>query len=180
MRIVGSNTGTSRRAYDMPAEYCPVLLQDAGSNPSVHVWGCPISAPLLEGEASTIYAVKENTASIGSYGERTMEIDNPFISNYDYAEWMAEYLLHYYGTIRPRLENVEIMGDPRLEIGDRVTVVDAAESTGINTECWIMGVDYDEGPPYKQRLKLAQADKSNFLILDDPVNGKLDLNILAF
>ena len=132
-----------------------------------------------EGENRLAF-VKEDTANIGSYGERSIEIDNKYIDNADYAEWMAEYLLMVYSNPYPNVSDVVIMGDPRLEVGDRITLTDSSGATGIDTDFWVTGMDWSITPLYTQALTLAYAAENSFFILDHATNGRLDFNVLAF
>jgi hypothetical protein len=127
-----------------------------------------------------IRKVTEDTASVGSYGQHTVEINNDFIQDPEYAEYVSQYIVMYNRDPRPAVEGVSIMADPRLEIGDRVTLQDSSGATGVNNDFWVTGIDWEMSPVYTQTLKLKFAGESNFFILDHPTNGKLDCNVLAF
>lgn len=122
----------------------------------------------------------EDTASIGSYGEHAVEINNDFIQDPNYAQYVSQWLVMYNRDPRPTVEGVKIMADPRLEIGDRVTLNDASGATGVANDFWVTGLNWDMSPAYTQELKLKFAGASNFFILDDATQGRLDLNVLAF
>ena len=171
MKILGSNVHPSKTAY----------LVDFEGAPAVHIWGSSVKTPDSEEEATDkIYAVAENTDSQTAYGTRSVEIENNYITSFDYAEWMAEYIVTYYHEPKARVEGITIMADPRLEVGDRITLQDASGVTGIDNDFWILDIDWNMGPPYTQDLKVAYADESSFLILDHGTQGRLDYNILAF
>jgi hypothetical protein len=150
--------------------------------PFFGIQGAPITNVWTSGgsQVDKIHKVTEDTASIGSYGEHAVEINNNFITDPDYAEYVSQYLVMYNRDPQPTVEGVEIMADPRLEIGDRVTLQDSSGATGVNHDFWVTGIDWEMSPAYTQSLELQYAGASNFFILDHPVNGRLDVNVLAF
>lgn len=167
MKILGTNKMTTK----------DLTLVDTTGAPAVTIWGVPVKSTESEDGVAKIRAIYENTDSIGSFGEKTLEIQNNFISDYEYADFLAMYLISYYNNPKPRLENVEIMGDPRLEIGDRVTVQDSSGATGINDEFWVTGIDWSLAGAYYQNLKLDYAGTSNWFIID---YSKVDYGVIAF
>jgi hypothetical protein len=128
-----------------------------------------------QGSDSQITVTTENATSITKYGEKAVTVDNDYIQSEANARAIAEHMVGYYSEPHIRLENVTILGDPRVEPGDRVGLTDASISTGLNSDWWITGIDYSVSPAFSQELTVVEADFGNYFILDDPVNGLLDM-----
>jgi hypothetical protein len=144
--------------------------------PYFHVWGVPLS----QGTDSKITSITEDADSIATYGEKTVTIDNDYIQSEANADALSEFMVGYYAQPHKKLENVVIMGDPRLEVGDRVNLTDASTSTGLGDDWWVTGIDYNKGAAFTQALEVMEADFGHWFILDDPVLGVLDAdNMLA-
>ena len=177
----GTASGKSVRIYGTNKSNKVVYLCGTDFSPYVHITGSPIATPESTGsQVAKVYAVAEDPTSQELYGTRTLEISNDYISNFEYADNLAKYLVLSYKDPRPRLEGVSIMADPRLELGDRVTVQDSAGATGLDADFWVTGIDSKAGAPYTQDLKLDYVTTTNWFILDHATQGRLDCNVLAF
>jgi hypothetical protein len=115
-----------------------------------------------------------------------VEIENSFIQDDSYANDYAKWIVMNNAVPMPRLDDVTIMADPTLEAGDRVTVVDDSGNTGLQDDFWVLGIDNDFSYPWTQTLKLdyasgtARVSEAPILILDHPLQGKLDINAPAW
>lgn len=154
MKIIASNVHPTWNAW----------LVGSDGTPHVTVWGSLVKTTESEDGMPPIYFVSEDTDDIAAYGERSIEIDNPYMTNSEYAGNMADYMLHYYSDPKPKVEGVQIMGDPRLEPGDRITLQDDSGATGLDDDFWVMGIDWTIDPMYTQNLNLSYADTSDWLV----------------
>jgi len=170
VEILGTNKRTDKDA----------ILCGTDGNPYVYIYGSEIAPAESTSGSSKIYAVAEDEDSMSLYGTRTLEIENPYIDSFTYAQNMAQYTVMMYKDPLPKLDGLTIMADPRLELGDRVTVQDSSDVTGIDNEFWVTGIDSSLDDGYKQKLKVEYAPLSSVFILDHATQGKLDCNVLAF
>lgn len=147
--------------------------------PWVKIWATPLQTPSKDNDTYTISCQAQDSDNIGSYGERSVNINNDFITDKTYAQDMADYLLQYYADPHPVIEGVEIMADPRLELGDVVSLSDSSGATGLDDYFWVTGIGWDAGPPYTQQLKVMYMSTGSFFILDHGTYGKLDENRIS-
>jgi len=184
MRIRGSNTSLDIPRIATNRRHA-VVLGSAGDTWGTDITyfagiqGKPLRNRTSDQKVDRVYTNICDTESIGSYGENSTEINTDFITQQEYADNLATYVLHEASRPKVRISGLEIMGDPRLEPTDLVTVTDSGSSTGLNGQYWITGMDWNVGPGYKQGLSLIESVTGSWLILDHGTRGKLDCNILA-
>lgn len=93
--------------------------------------------------------------SIDVYGERVLAIDaNRWIQVTTEGDALAGDMLHDTAWPMPTLSSVEIVGDPSIQLGDRVHLTDTSGITGVDDPYWIVGYrsDFTGG----EQPKLAQ------------------------
>lgn len=75
--------------------------------------------------SSVVSSDAQDATSISQYGEQLLELDdNPFRQDPDQVERLANDLLAQLKNPKPVLPSVDIVGDPRLQLGDRDTLSD--------------------------------------------------------
>jgi hypothetical protein len=122
----------------------PTTVKLAITNPGANGWltcDANLSAPLagkpylvIEGQpvefnqdvvSSKTRTDVTNATSISNYGEQMLELeDNPFRQDLDMVEGVAVDLAADLADPGPAMSDVPIVADPRLQLGDRVQVVD--------------------------------------------------------
>jgi len=112
-------------------------------------------------QADTTGIVKQTAddqASVADYGEQTLDVGaNPWRQTVDSAKSLASQLLGELCQPRPVLTNIGIVGDPRLQLGDRVRIVDR-EGLAIDGEYRLSGINSRlEGGKFTQRITARQA-----------------------
>jgi len=99
-----------------------------------------------------------NQTSINTYGENLFTVtDTNWTQDQDTAQSLCDDLVADGATPKALIKNVDIVGDPRLQMCDQVTVIDtAANSTKINDQLMIVGItdNYDPSSGYGQTLTL--------------------------
>src|SRR6266545_7388853 len=85
-----------------------------------------------------------DTASIAAYGvEQVLEIpDSPFRQDPDAIDNLAQDLLAQLKDPKPTLQDIPLVGDPRLQLGDRVTLQDP-DGLALNTDFNISSIRTD-------------------------------------
>jgi len=99
-----------------------------------------------------------NQTSINTYGENLFTVtDTNWLQDQDTAQTLCDDLVASLATPKALIKNVDIVGDPRLQICDQVTVIDtAANSTKLNDQLMIVGItdNFDPSSGYGQTLTL--------------------------
>ena len=148
-----------------------VGLVDGNGNPYLYLWGRVYNeARFRSGESPVI--TRSDQSSIALYGANEYEIDLDFISTVSAAEALADYMLYRYSLPQAQLDNVKILGNPLLELGDRVTV--SCDRLGLtDAEAWIEKITEALSPEtgYTQSLTLAVADGGEWFTLDTTTLG---------
>lgn len=109
-----------------------VVYMAADENASATYSGKPylwLDAQLVkfdqEGSSSNQVVEAINSASVTRFGEQLLELeDNIFRQDNDDLQVLADDLLADLADPGPAMTDVPIVGDPRLQLGDRVTIVD--------------------------------------------------------
>lgn len=107
--------------------------------------------------------IPDGGAATNPYGEQLLTLtDNPWRQNLPDAQLLADYLLADLATGRPQWPNTLIVGDGRLQRGDRVTVVDP-DVTGMSEDAFItrLGIESDWSMPLELR---AVGDPGSWMI----------------
>jgi len=90
--------------------------------------------------SSTSTPEAADAASIAEFGEQPLDVDhNPWRQSPDSAAGLAADLLAELRRPRPVLVGVEIIGDPRLQLGDRVRLQDR-DGIGLDGDYWLTGI----------------------------------------
>ncbi len=94
---------------------------------------------------------------IRKYGIKEITIDNPFIQDQTYARTVAEFVLDKNDNLVPILE-IETLGIPQLQLGDRITIVAFDQMSIENIDYWVqeINISYDGG--VKQSMILREVD----------------------
>jgi len=134
-----------------------------------------------------------DSTSQTAYGRRTFAL-SPLLTSDTEALSMAQYLLGAYKdpalrfdalTFQPLEDNDlwDLVGG--LDMWDRVTVKRTPPGGGpaIQLDCLIEGIEHrgvPTGAGWDTTLRLSPANTTNYLVLDDAVNGVLDTNRIAY
>jgi hypothetical protein len=112
--------------------------------------------------------------SIAEFGENEIEVDLEYVVNVDSANSLANYLKDRYKRGIQRMEDVNIIGDPLLEVGDRVTLT--FSPMGVDQSYWIENIDDVLSPDagYNQKVDLSIADEGNWFVLGTSLLGGTD------
>lgn len=118
-----------------------------------------------------------SATSITAHGEQGFDFGDEWIQDYSTAYTIANYLLSMLGHPQPILGQVPIVGDCRLELGDRIIVVDPSTGTSTDEECWIVGIEdvYSISDGYKQMLTLRLVAGIGGWILGHPTRSQLGI-----
>lgn len=130
--------------------------------------------------------VGEVSSSQQRYGKTSFTISNDLINSSLYAKsYKEDLLLNYHDPVREVRVTIRNEHEliPVLDLGDVVTVSNSI--TGVASQFAVIGEDHDvafeRGLMHTVTLQLEPWKASTYLILDDPVRGKLDSgNTLAF
>jgi hypothetical protein len=92
------------------------------------------------GTESGYQAIRDDTGSASRYGSQSLDVPaNVFRQSGAAANDLAAYLLDALREPHPTLSGVEIVGDPRLQLTDRVRVVEA-EGLAVDGEFWLTAI----------------------------------------
>ncbi|MCA1570795.1 MAG: hypothetical protein LC798_10860 [Chloroflexi bacterium] len=110
------------------------------------------------GDTSLIRAEASDARSIAEYGEQTYDIpDNPWRQDRASVDGLVASLIGQLAWPRPVLTDVGIVADPRLQLGDRVRIVDP-DGLVLDREYWITGITTRlEGGRMSQRITAREA-----------------------
>jgi hypothetical protein len=85
-------------------------------------------------------AIGQNLPSQIRYGIRSLDVSgNPFRQSGPAASALADYLAGVLGAPHPTLSGVQIVGDPRLQLGDRVRVTEP-DGLALDGDFWLTAV----------------------------------------
>lgn len=150
--VVSVAQGTQAQAGDF------IIL--SGTNPETDDVNLTslVGVPLIEesGEEQVLEEVRTaNNRRKGS--KKEIVIDNKFIQSEEMGKMIADFLLLHFAQPVPILD-VEIMGLPHLQLGDRITISYFDQLDIVNKDYWILSsnISYDGG--IKQSLQLRQVD----------------------
>jgi hypothetical protein len=149
VRITVNNTADSTR-----------YLLESAQLPSIHLYGRPIN----EIAESNTNPVVTDQDSILTYGLRQIKLEsNKWRQDYSSARGIAQAILSETAYPNPTLTSVRIVGDPRIQLGDRHHVNGSA---GINGEYRVVKIkdSFDSGG-FEQDLDYVKA--FNVLIWDE-------------
>lgn len=112
--------------------------------------------PLVEESATTEieeYAT-ENSGAIRRHRIKELTIDNRFIQNKVYAETIASFLIEHFKNEVPIL-NIQTIGVPQLELGDRIEIAEFDQLDLQGTQFWILSnsIAYDGGLSMSMMLR---------------------------
>ncbi|WP_433268148.1 hypothetical protein ACQPZF_03490 [Actinosynnema sp. CS-041913] len=100
-----------------------------------------IYAPRLATDSPTRLSLRRYTdTSRTRYGAQVYQVPaTPWIQQWDTAARIATYLLDMASAPLPLLGDVEILPDPRIQLGDLVRVVDTV-GADLSTPAWVVGI----------------------------------------
>lgn len=105
-------------------------------NPSVWMLG-QVLTPATD---SDFLAVRQDPASQATYGVQTLDVTgNPWRQSPDAAQNLALALLVALKEPHPTLSSVDVIGDPRLQLADRVRVVEP-DGLVLDGDFWCVGI----------------------------------------
>ena len=100
-----------------------------------------------EGASSSETATATDATSITNFGEQLLELeDNPFRQDADDLQALADDLIADLADPAPAMSDVPAIGDPRIQLGDRATIVDP-EGLAMSSDfhCSKVNLTFDEG-----------------------------------
>lgn len=100
-----------------------------------------LSGQLLRPAVESGYlATRSDTGSASRYGTQSLEVaENPFRQSTAAVESLADYLIAALHEPHPTLSGVQIVGDPRLQLADRVRVTEPG-GLALDGEFWLVGI----------------------------------------
>lgn len=126
-----------------------------------------------------ISATADDVPSQVTNGQRDYSIESEYIGTFRHAQDYAGYIIATRKNSRHGLTiGIKNVWPDSLEreIGDIITVIEPV--TGINGKYVVIGIDHDivsfDGIEHIASMQLEQWVDSEYLVLDDPVLGKLD------
>lgn len=85
-------------------------------------------------------AARPDLGSASLYGTQTLDVaENPFRQSSTSADGLADFLLSALREPHPTLTGMAIVGDPRLQLADRVRVTEP-EGLGLDEDQWVIGL----------------------------------------
>lgn len=137
------------------------------------VVGQLLGGQTVTGNASGSAITATDDASIVEHGEQALDLpDNPWRQDQDSVAGLVGEILGQTAWSRPVLTNVGIVGDPRLQLGDRVRIVDV-QGIALDGEHWLTGISTTHsGGKLAQRVTARQATTT--LLWDV---GRWDVNV---
>lgn len=130
---------------------------------------------------SDLVSTSEETASVtatvpsDTYGDFQLNVDpGRFVQEFGVADVLATALAIELSDPQPTLNNIEIAGDPRIRIGDRVRIRDR-NHTALDGDYWIMGVrdNFASTGEYTQTISARLA--ADLFILDSSLLNSTDM-----
>lgn len=114
----------------------PIWIVDASREPGIKLWGRPVTAET----GSTVAAEHRATYSVEQFGEQVLDIPTTqWRQTLTGAQAQAAYLAAQLSGPRPVFTDIPIVGDPRLQLGDRIRLIDA-DGMAINGTYRITGI----------------------------------------
>jgi hypothetical protein len=111
------------------------MVTTSGAN-SLAIW----SQRLASGSPTRLSARSYNATSRTRYGAQVYQVPaTPWIQRPDTAAQIATYLLDMAALPLPLLGDVEILPDPRIQLGDLVRVADEV-GAALSTTAWVVGI----------------------------------------
>lgn len=111
--------------------------------PSLILAGQPVD---FAADNTALRAVASDAGSIARYEEQLLELPaNPFRQDIDQVEGLATDLLAALADPPPALQDLPVVADPRLQLGDRVTVVDT-EGLALSDEFYLSKIILNVSP----------------------------------
>lgn len=114
-------------------------------------------------------------ASKDAYGDQVYEADSGgWVQTEESASACAKAMLKVLKRPNPVLQNVTVVGDPRLQLGDRIELVDETGSA-LSEHAWIVGITetFSSGSYYEQSLTLRFANAIGGWVLGHPTRSVL-------
>lgn len=130
----------------------------------MEIWGEPAKV------VDKIEYTEVDQDSIEKYGEKTLEIDNPFLQTVDQCESLALTILEEFSAYAGQLE-LEVKGNPALQLSDVVTV-DVRSYSG--TYKIVKALNTLQSGKYGQRLTVRRHVVRPYFILDSSLLDSTD------
>jgi hypothetical protein len=91
--------------------------------------------------------------SVAINGVKELVIENQFISDFDHAKKLADFIISKNSSSTPVLE-VSTIPTPKLQVGDRIRISELDAFDIINGEYWVVAKSYDYGSSVSQSMTL--------------------------
>jgi hypothetical protein len=143
----------------------PIALADGDGDFYFYIWGRTYRAVRYTANDGVVIT-ESDEASIARFGSCEYEVSLNYLTNETSGRALAQYLLARYRNGIQRLEGIDIVGDPRLDVGDRITIQEHV--MGIDGHYWIEKLSDDISPDvgYRQSLAVSLTDDGQWFMLD--------------
>lgn len=124
-------------------------------NPALAILG-RLLRPATDGNYT---AIGQDSGSQAMYGRQPLDVGaNPWSQSFASALALAQYLSVTLGRPHPTLTGLEIVGDPRLQLTDRVRVSDM-DGLALDDDYWLVGIStrFSVSDGYAQAATLREA-----------------------
>jgi len=142
-----------------------IAMNDGSGKPYMFLWGRVFHDTRFSSGEGVVVS-RQDDDSVDAFGANEVELSLDFMTSATLGEALAIYLLYRFADGIDRLEDIAIVGNPLLEIGDRIHVTFAR--FGIDTAYWIESITDELSPDigHRQTLVLSVADDGDWFILD--------------
>lgn len=136
----GTTTGTVT-IYNPNAFAVFLVFDTAVPGNGIGTPALQITGRLLRPTTESGYTARsQNARSQGLYGVQTLDVSgNPWLQSAPVAGFLAEYLATVLADPSVTLTGVDIVGDPRLQLADRVRVTEP-DGLMLDSDYWIVGL----------------------------------------
>ncbi|MER5262244.1 hypothetical protein ABTZ99_09215 [Actinosynnema sp. NPDC002837] len=113
-----------------------VYMLTSGNTPSLSIY----SVELATGGPSRRLLRRTDTTSVSRYGAQVYQVPaTPWLQTSTAATAVASYLLAVASSPLPVLGDVEVLPDPRIQLGDLVRITDTV-GAALTTPAWVVGI----------------------------------------
>jgi hypothetical protein len=131
--IAASNATTSGSLVYVEGE-------DVASNVKAFASIAGIPVVVTEAKGEVVEKVAKLDDNIRKYGLKELVIENEFISNLEKAQKIADFIINKMSEPVPII-NLNILPNPRIQLGDRIKISSMDSFDIINGEYWVISTD---------------------------------------
>jgi hypothetical protein len=151
----------------------PVRLATNDGTPAFRLYGTKLTSP------DPLTFTHKDQTSVNKYGPRNYPLSGPWIQDRYNTANMVDQLLPRTVVPIPATDDIEIQGDPRLQLGDAITVEDT-DTLGPSIGMQILGInrEFSRDDGLVDRLTVETFAPSFVGLWDDPVYGLWDSSFI--